>query len=66
MVEDRIERLRAAVAAHLEAREIGDPAFYEEIREGKRDVGPFMVGAMAWEESLALSGAPEAPGSGAV
>lgn len=56
MVEDRIKQVRAAVAAHLEARGIGDRAFYEEIREGKRDAGPFMVGALAWEQRLAGAG----------
>ena len=43
----RLEDVRDAVAAELEARGIGDPAFYEQIREGRRDNGPFMIGALA-------------------
>lgn len=61
MVEDRIEQVRAAVAAHLEQRGIGDRAFYEEIREGKRDAGPFMVGALAWEQRLTGDGQGDGP-----
>lgn len=43
----KLEEIREAVAAELEARGIGDRPFYEEIREGRRDDGPFMIGAIA-------------------
>ena len=43
----KLEEVRDAVATELEARGIGDRSFYEEIREGRRDDGPFMVGALA-------------------
>jgi len=43
----KLEEVRDAVASELEARGIGDPPFYEQIREGRRDDGPFMIGALA-------------------
>jgi hypothetical protein len=43
-----IDVIRDAVARELQNRGIGDRAFYEEIREGRRDDSPFMVGAIAW------------------
>jgi hypothetical protein len=43
----KLEEIREIVAAELEARGIGDRAFYEEIREGRRDHTPFMIGALA-------------------
>jgi len=43
----KLEEVRDTVAAELEARGIGDPPFYEQIREGRRDDGPFMIGALA-------------------
>jgi hypothetical protein len=46
----QIEQVRAAVADALEARGIGLRHFHQEIREGRRDDGPFMVGALAWAE----------------
>ena len=44
----KIEDVRAAVAADLEERGIGNRPFYEEIIEGRRDDGPYMIGALAW------------------
>ena len=46
---DRIEDIRDAVAAALEQRGLGNTQFLGEIREGKRDDGPFMTGALAWD-----------------
>lgn len=43
----KLEEVREVVAAELEERGIGDRPFYEEIREGRRDDGPFMIGALA-------------------
>ncbi|MFC4594597.1 MULTISPECIES: hypothetical protein [Sphingobium] len=43
----KLEKVRETVAAELEARGIGDAPFYEQIREGRRDDGPFMIGALA-------------------
>jgi len=45
-----IDAIRDAVAQELQSRGIGDRAFYEEIREGRRDDSPFMIGALAWAE----------------
>lgn len=44
----KLEDIRERVASELEVRGIGDRPFHEEIREGRRDDGPFMVGALAW------------------
>lgn len=44
--------VRQAVASALEARGIGTRQFFEEILEGRRDDGPFMVGAIAWAERV--------------
>jgi hypothetical protein len=41
-----IEVVRAAVANGLEQRDIGMPAFRDDIREGRRDDTPFMIGAL--------------------
>lgn len=54
----KLEAVREAVAAALEERGIGDRPFYEEIREGRRDDGPFMIGALAWAQQI--EGEPEA------
>lgn len=43
----KLEDVREAVVTELEARGIGNGPFYDEIREGRRDDGPFMVGALA-------------------
>ena len=45
---DTIENVRAAVADALETRGHGNLEFIREIREGSRDDGPFMIGALAW------------------
>ncbi len=44
--------VRAAVAAALDEGGIGTKQFLEEILEGRRDDGPFMVGAIAWAEHV--------------
>ena len=45
---ERIDDVRDAVACALEARGLSNRQFISEIREGKRDDGPFMLGALAW------------------
>ena len=55
----KIEDVRAAVAADLEERGIGNRPFYEEIIEGRRDDGPFMIGALAWARHPAADQACE-------
>lgn len=52
---ERIEDIRTAVANELEARGLSNRAFIGEIREGKRDDGPFMTGALAWDRQLRAS-----------
>lgn len=47
---DQIEHVRAAVADALEARGLGNKEFIAEVREGRRDDGPYMLGALAWAE----------------
>ncbi len=49
-----IERVRAAVADGLAAREIGGTAWRQDIREGRRDDTPFMIGALIWAQVQAL------------
>lgn len=51
----QIEAVRAAVADELEARGIGQPAWRQDIREGRRDDGPFMIGALIWARVAALA-----------
>lgn len=43
----RIDDIRAAVARALETRGLDNRKFLEEIREGQRDDGPYMIGALA-------------------
>lgn len=50
-----IEQIRAAVADGLEARDIGMPVFRQDIREGRRDDTPFMIGALIWAQVQALA-----------
>lgn len=50
-----IEQVRAAVADGLEARDIGGAAWRQDIREGRRDDTPFMVGALIWAQVQALA-----------
>lgn len=38
------------VADALDARGFSNKAFVAELREGKRDDSPYMVGALAWAE----------------
>lgn len=52
---DQIESVRAAVADGLEARGHGNQQFLREIREGYRDDGPFMVGALIWAQVQAMT-----------
>lgn len=47
-----IEQVRAVVADALTERDIGMPEFRRDIREGRRDDTPFMVGALAIARSL--------------
>jgi hypothetical protein len=49
----RIEDIRAAVADALEAKGHGNREFLAEIRNGLRDDGPFMIGALIWAEHIA-------------
>jgi len=51
----KLEEVRETVATELEARGIGDRPFYEQIREGRRDDGPFMIGALAVAQLQALT-----------
>jgi len=51
----QIEAVRAAVADELEARGIGEPAWRKDIREGRRDDGPFMIGALIWARVQAMA-----------
>lgn len=43
----RIEDIRDAVAKALEARGLDNRKFLREIRDGQRDEGPYMIGALA-------------------
>lgn len=49
---ERIEDIREAVATALEQRGLSNTQFLGEIREGKRDDGPFMTGALAWDQRM--------------
>ncbi|MEC3912205.1 hypothetical protein U5A82_17500 [Sphingobium sp. CR2-8] len=51
----QIEHVRAAVADGLEARDIGDQSWRQDIREGRRDDTPFMIGALIWAQVQALT-----------
>ncbi len=50
----RIEEVRAALADGLEARDIGQPGWRKDIREGRCDDTPFMIGALIWAQVAAL------------
>ena len=43
----RIDDIRAAVVKALEARGLNNRKFLGEIRDGQRDDGPYMIGALA-------------------
>ena len=42
-----IEDIRDAVASELETRGLDNRKFLRELRAGKRDDGPYMIGALA-------------------
>jgi hypothetical protein len=46
----RLEDVRGAVADELERRGHPNREFIADIREGRRDDGPFMIGALAIAE----------------
>lgn len=50
-----IEQAREAVAAELEARGFSNREFIAEVREGRRDDGPYMIGALAAARINALA-----------
>jgi len=50
-----IETVRSAVADGLKERNIGDDSWRQDIREGRRDDTPFMVGALIWAQVQALT-----------
>lgn len=50
-----ISDIRAAVADGLEKRDVGMPAFRDDIREGRRDDTPFMIGAIILAQVQALT-----------
>ncbi len=52
---ERIDDIREAVANALEARGHNNRQFLREIREGHRDDGPFMLGALAWDARVNAS-----------
>lgn len=43
----KVEDIRVAVADELERRGLSNREFIAEIREGRRNDGPFMIGALA-------------------
>lgn len=47
-----INDIREAVAKALEARGLDNRQFLREIRTGQRDDGPYMVGALAWDQQV--------------
>lgn len=52
---EMIEAVRAAVADGLETRDIGQPGWRNDIREGRCDDTPFMIGALIWAQVTALA-----------
>jgi hypothetical protein len=44
---ETIKQIRDAVASELENRGLDNRKFLREIRAGKRDDGPYMIGALA-------------------
>ncbi|TCU51831.1 hypothetical protein EDF58_1184 [Novosphingobium sp. PhB57] len=44
---ETIKQIRDAVASELESRGLDNRKFLREIRAGKRDDGPYMIGALA-------------------
>lgn len=54
---EHINDIREAVARALEQRGLSNTRLLGEIREGKRDDGPFMTGALARDQRLQHKGA---------
>lgn len=52
----KVEDVRSAVADELERRGHPNRQFIAEIREGRRDDGPFMVGALAVADRAPTAG----------
>lgn len=50
-----IDQIRDAVARDLEQRGFDNRKFLREIRSGKRDDGPYMIGALAAARLAELS-----------
>lgn len=50
-----IDQIRDAVATDLEQRGLDNRKFLREIRSGKRDDGPYMIGALAAARLAELS-----------
>lgn len=50
-----IDQIRDAVAKDLEQRGLDNRKFLREIRGGKRDDGPYMIGALAAARLAELS-----------
>jgi hypothetical protein len=55
IVLENVNQMRAAMADGLEARNIGGAAWRHDIREGRRDDTPFMVGALIMAQVQALA-----------
>ena len=55
IVAESVNQVRATVADGLEARGIGGAAWRQDIREGRRDDTPFMVGALILAQVQALA-----------
>lgn len=54
-----IEQAREAVAAELEARGFSNREFIAEVRDGRRDDGPYMIGALALARCVPIEGSLE-------
>jgi len=55
----RIDDIRDAVAKALEARGLDNRNFLRDIREGRRDDGPYMIGALACAQLCRMEVAAE-------
>ena len=56
---ERIDDIRDAVAKALEARGFDNRKFLGEIRNGQRDDGPYMIGALACAQLCRMEVAAE-------
>ena len=45
-----LDAIRDAVARELEARGFSNREFLADLRAGRRDEGPYMIGALAWAQ----------------